>query len=152
MKCPLVSLIFLKRSLIFPILLFSSISFHWSLKKAFLYLFAILWNSAFRWIYISFSPLPFASFLSNCELSSDNHFAFLHFFFLGMILFTAPCTMSNYYLGCLNSCCISVFPLRRIGEEQSSSRSSNSSTFFQQVKYSINCTFPRIIRKLSGSY
>ena len=42
---PLVSLIFLKRSLIFPILLFSSISLHWSLKKAFLSLFAILWNS-----------------------------------------------------------------------------------------------------------
>ena len=32
---PLVSLIFLKRSLIFPILLFSSISLHCSLKKAF---------------------------------------------------------------------------------------------------------------------
>ena len=33
---PLVSLIFLKRSLVFPILFFSSISFHWSLRKAFL--------------------------------------------------------------------------------------------------------------------
>ena len=33
---PLVSLIFLKRSLVFPILLFSSIYLHWSLKKAFL--------------------------------------------------------------------------------------------------------------------
>ena len=33
---PLVSLIFLKRSLTFPILLFSSISLHWSLRKAFL--------------------------------------------------------------------------------------------------------------------
>ena len=32
---PLVSLIFLKRSLVFPILLLSSISLHWSLKKAF---------------------------------------------------------------------------------------------------------------------
>ena len=39
---PLVSLIFLKRSLVFPILLFSSISLHWSLKKAFLSLLAIL--------------------------------------------------------------------------------------------------------------
>ena len=45
---PLVSLIFLKRSLVFPILLCSSISLHWSLKKAFLSLPAILWNSAFR--------------------------------------------------------------------------------------------------------
>ena len=43
---PLVSLIFLKRSLVFPILLFSSISLHWSLRKAFLSLLAILWNSA----------------------------------------------------------------------------------------------------------
>ena len=33
---PLVSLIFLKRSLVFPILLFSSISLHWLLRKAFL--------------------------------------------------------------------------------------------------------------------
>ena len=33
---PLVSLFFLKRSLVFPILLFSSISLHWSLRKAFL--------------------------------------------------------------------------------------------------------------------
>ena len=41
---PLVSLIFLKRSLVFPILLLSSISLHWSLKKAFLSLLAILWN------------------------------------------------------------------------------------------------------------
>ena len=39
---PLVSLIFLKRSLVFPILFFSSISLHWSLKKAFLSLLAIL--------------------------------------------------------------------------------------------------------------
>ena len=47
----LVSLIFLKRSLVFPILLFPSISLHWSLRKAFLSLLAILWNSAFRWVY-----------------------------------------------------------------------------------------------------
>ena len=36
MKCSLVSLILLKRSLVFPILLFSSISLHWSLRKVFL--------------------------------------------------------------------------------------------------------------------
>ena len=36
---PLVSLIFLKRSLVFPILLFSSISLCWSLRKSFLSLF-----------------------------------------------------------------------------------------------------------------
>ena len=38
----LVSLIFLKRSLVFPILLSSSISLHWSLRKAFLSLLANL--------------------------------------------------------------------------------------------------------------
>ena len=53
---PLVSLIFLKRSLVFFILMFSSISLHWSLRKAFLVLLTILWNSAFRWIYLSFFP------------------------------------------------------------------------------------------------
>ena len=58
---PLVSLIFLMRSLVFPILLFSSISLHWSLRKASLSLFAILWNSAFKWEYLSFSPLFFSS-------------------------------------------------------------------------------------------
>ena len=45
---PLVSLIFLKRCLLFPVLLFSSISLHWSLRKAFLSLLAVLWNSAYR--------------------------------------------------------------------------------------------------------
>ena len=53
---PLLSLIFLKRSLAFPILLFSSISLHSSLRKAFLSLLAIIWNSAFKWVYLSFSP------------------------------------------------------------------------------------------------
>ena len=52
---PLVSLIFLKSSLVFPILLFSSISLHWSLKRAFLSLLAILWDSAFKRVYLSFS-------------------------------------------------------------------------------------------------
>ena len=45
---PLVSLIFLKRSLVFPSLLSSSISLHWSLRKAFLSLLAILCNSVFQ--------------------------------------------------------------------------------------------------------
>ena len=63
MKCSLGTLIFLKRSLVFPILLFSSISLHWSLRKAFLSLLAIFWNSAFRCLYLSFSPLLFASLL-----------------------------------------------------------------------------------------
>ena len=73
-----------------PILLFSSISLHWSLRKAFLSLLVTLWNTAFKWVYISFSPLPFASllFTAICKASSDNHFAFLHFFFLGLLSFS----------------------------------------------------------------
>ena len=93
---PLVSLVLLKRSLVFPTLLFSSIVLHWSLRKAFLSLHAILWNSAFKWVYLSFSPLPFSSllFTAICKASSDSHFAFLHFFFLRMVLIPVSCTMS----------------------------------------------------------
>ena len=55
---------FLLRSLVFLILLFSSISLHWSLREAFLSLLAILWNSAFKWVYLSFSPLHLLPFFS----------------------------------------------------------------------------------------
>ena len=53
-------------------------------------------NSAFKWVYPSFSPLLFASllFTAICKASSDSHFAFWHFFFLGMVLITASYTMS----------------------------------------------------------
>ena len=76
-KIPLVSLIFLKRSLVFSILLFSSVSLHWSLRKAFLSPFAILWNSTFKWVYLSLSPLPFTSLLFTAvyKASWDNLFA-----------------------------------------------------------------------------
>ena len=92
---PLVSLIFLKRYLVFPISLFSSISLHCPLRKSFLSLLALLWNSAFKWVYLSFSPLPFPSLLSSavCKTSSDSHFAFFHFFFLGKALVSVFCTM-----------------------------------------------------------
>ena len=92
---PLVSLIFLKKSLVFPFycfLLFLCIV----LRKAFLYLLTILWNSEFRWICFSFSPLPFTFLFSAiCKASSDNHLAFLHFFFLSIVLIPASCTMSR---------------------------------------------------------
>ena len=60
-------------------------------------LLAILWNSAFRCLYLPFSPLPFAYLLFSavCKASSGNCFAFLHFFFLGMVLITTSCTMSQ---------------------------------------------------------
>ena len=63
---PLISPIFLKRSLIFPILLFSSISLHCSFK-AFLSLLAIPWSSAFSCFIFLFLPwlslFPFLSYL-----------------------------------------------------------------------------------------
>ena len=92
---PLASSVFLKWSLVFPILVSISISLHWSLRRTFLILCVILWNSAFRWVYISFYRLPLTSlrFSATCKASSDNHFAFLHLFFLGMILITTSCTM-----------------------------------------------------------
>ena len=92
----LVSPVFLRRSLVFPILLFSSIYLHWSLRKAFLSLLAILWNSAFRGLYLSFSPLLFTSllFTAICKASPDCHFAFLHLFSMEMVLIPVFCTMS----------------------------------------------------------
>ena len=78
---------------IFPILLFSSISLYCSLRKV-LFLLAILWN--YIQVCISFLfPLPLTSllFLAICESSSDNNFAFLHFFFLEMVLITASYTV-----------------------------------------------------------
>jgi len=49
--------------LVLPILLFSSMSLHCSVKNTFLSLLVILWNSEFSWVYLSLSPLPFASLL-----------------------------------------------------------------------------------------
>ena len=95
---PLVSLISLKRSLVLPILLFSFISLHWSLRKAFLFLLAILCNSAFKWVYLSFSPLLFASllFTAICKASPDSYFFFfLYLFSMGMVLLLVSCTVSQ---------------------------------------------------------
>ena len=57
---------------------------------------ALLWNSAFKWEYLSFSPLLLVSllFTAICKASSDSHFAFFHFFFLGVVLIPVSCTMS----------------------------------------------------------
>ena len=93
---PLISIIFLKRSLAFPILYFSYISLHWLLRKAFFSLPTILWNSAFKWEYVSFSPLLFTSLLSQLFVRPPQTtiFSFLHFFSMGMVLIPVSCTMS----------------------------------------------------------
>ena len=51
-----------------------SVSLHCSLRKAFLSLPAILWNFAFRWVYLSFSSLPFTSLLFSaiCKASRQS--------------------------------------------------------------------------------
>ena len=77
----LVSLIFLKRPLVFLILLFSSISLHCSRKKAFLSLLAVLWNTAFRWLCLSFPPLPFVSLLFSAICSIYGYVNFWTFLF-----------------------------------------------------------------------
>ena len=95
MKCSLDISNFLEEISSLSHFLLSSISLHWARRKAFLSLLAILWNSAFEWVYLSFSPLPFTSLLFSdiCKASSDNHFAVLHFFSLGMVLVPVSCTM-----------------------------------------------------------
>ena len=82
---PLISQNSLKRSLVFLILFFSSISFHWSVRKALSSLLTVLWNSAFKWVYLSLTPSPSFSllFTAICKASSSSHFAFFAFLFLG---------------------------------------------------------------------
>ena len=94
---PLVFPIFLKRSLFFTILLFSSISLHCSFKKSLLSFFAFLWNSAFSWVLschlflISSAPvrsLPFLSFIVSvlawnvCSLDISSFLEELSIFFI----------------------------------------------------------------------
>ena len=69
-------------------------------KGFFLSLLAILWNSAFKGVYLTFSSLLSASllFTAICKASSDSHFAFLHFFSLGMVLIPISCTISWTYV------------------------------------------------------
>ena len=88
-------LIFLKRSLVFPILLFSSVCIdRWGrflISPSYSLKLCIQLGIFFLF------PLFFAShlFTAECKVSSDSHFAFLHFFFLGMVLIPVSCTMSR---------------------------------------------------------
>ena len=96
MKCCLGISNFLEEISVFPIVLFPLFicTDHWGRLSYLSLLF--FWNSAFKWVYLFFSPVPFACFLFSaiCKASSDNHFPLLHFFFLGMVLITASCTVS----------------------------------------------------------
>ena len=91
---PLVSLIFLKTSLVFPILFVFLSFFSLFTQKGFLISPCYSLELCTR-IYCPFSPLPFTSLLFSdiCKASSDNQFAFLFFFFMGMVLIIACCIM-----------------------------------------------------------
>ena len=71
----------------------SSISLQSSLKK--ILSLVILWNSAFRWIYLSFSLLSFTSliFSAICKAFSNSHFAFP---FLGEKKLKQQCLKTDY--------------------------------------------------------
>ena len=89
---PLVSLIFLKRSLVFPFYCFP------------LFLCIDCWGGLylsllfFETLHLNGYIFPFLLCLSllfsgNGKASTDNHFAFLHFFILGKVLIIASCTI-----------------------------------------------------------
>ena len=54
-------------------------------------LLAILWNSAFKWVYLSLSPLLFTSliFIAICKDSLDSHFAYIFF----LVIFEGSSTL-----------------------------------------------------------
>ena len=95
-NAPLVSLIFLKRSLVLPILLFPSISLLWLLRKAFLSLllfFGTLHSDAY--IFPFLLCLSFLFFQCYLKGLLRQPFCFFHFFFLGMVLLPVSCTISQ---------------------------------------------------------
>ena len=93
---PLISPIFLKRSLLFPVLLFSSISLHWSLRKSYLsfLFFGTLHSNGYIFPFLLYFTFLFFSQL----YVRPPHTAillFLHFFFFRMVLIPVSCTMSQ---------------------------------------------------------
>ena len=108
MKCSF-GISYFHESLVFPILLFSSIPLNCSLRKTFLSPLAIVWNSAFKWVHLFFSLLSFTSLLFSaiCKTSSDNHLAFLHFFFFELVLITDSCTCHKPLSIVLQALCLS---------------------------------------------
>ena len=91
-----------------------------SRSVVFLYFFALITEEGFllspcsslelciRWVYLCFSfAFCFSSFSATCKASSDSHVAFLHFFFLGMVLITTSCTIYNPPSIVLQGLCLS---------------------------------------------
>ena len=61
----------------------------------FLYFFALITEEGFLISPCYSLELYIHMGIAICKASSDSHFAFLHFFFLGMVSITASCTMSR---------------------------------------------------------
>ena len=79
----------LSYSIVFPLFLCID---HWGRLSYLSLLFfgtLIQMGISFLFSYLSFSLL----FTAILKASSDSHYAFLHFFFLGIVLITASCTM-----------------------------------------------------------
>ena len=79
------------------------------LKKAFLSLLAILWNSAFRCLYLSFSPLLFASLLFSA-ICKAKYFIFMllsmtHFFKCHSLLPYCWCVETQLIFVCMLALC-----------------------------------------------
>ena len=92
---PLIYPIFLKRSLVLPLLLSLVYFYALFIKEDLLVSPCYSLECCISCMYLSLSPFLFTSLLSSaiCKSSSDNHLAFLLFFFLGMVLFVASCTI-----------------------------------------------------------
>ena len=92
----LISPIFLKRPLVFPILFFFPLFLCIVHLRRSSYLSFLFSGTLFIYIYLFISPLPFSLLLFSAihKTSLDNCFVFLHFFFpLGAVLITASGTI-----------------------------------------------------------
>ena len=84
-------------------------------EEGFLISSCFLWNSAFRCLYLSISPLLFTCllFTAICKASLDSHFAFLHFFSMGIVLIPVSCLMSRTsFLSSSGTLSDSLIPLK----------------------------------------
>ena len=86
---PLVFTIFLKRSSLFHSIVFLFLCTVHLRRLSYLSLLF----SAFIWILFPFLLYLSLHFSAICKVSSDNHSAFLHFFFFGMVLVTDSCSV-----------------------------------------------------------
>ena len=82
-----------ERSLVFPILLFSSYFFALITEEGFLFSPCYSFELYIQISFLFSFPLASLLFSTICKVSLNNHFVFLHFFFLRMVLITASCTM-----------------------------------------------------------